>query len=345
MNQRSYAWKASHVRDLLTDLNGAIAKGATEYFLGSIVVVKPHGQAGFFEVHDGQQRLATTMILIAAIRDFFATSLKDDREASIITQQSLISLARRGQENAAILTPSHDAWSTYHQEVRAQLDTLRYLGVSQIRPLLLAAFGKFTANEMQRLIKNSVNWSVRCLITGVPSGNLEGVYSRTAKSISDGNLKDVDDVARELVSLVPADDRFEAAVSTTRVPTASLARYYLRKLQIVADGKDEPEYTPNEGKPITLEHILPQRPGPDWTLPPEKMQELYNRLGNQALLPGSVNSKLGNAGFDAKKKALMESKYSLTSETAREATWGEAEITKRQIALAKLAVKAWPFVS
>jgi len=254
------------------------------------------------------------------------------------------SIQKRADDYAAILTPTHDSWSTYHQEVRAQLDTLRYLGVSQIRPLLLAAFGKFTEKEMQRLIKNAVNWSVRCLITGVPSGNLEGVYSKAAKAISDGNLKTVDDVSKELINLIPPDDRFEAAARTARVPTASLARYYLRKMQITADGKDEPEYTPNEGKPITLEHILPQRPGPDWELPPEKMQELYNRLGNQALLVGSVNSKLGNVGFEAKRKALLDSTYSLTNETAKEVDWGEAEITKRQAGMAKLADKAWPFV-
>ena len=50
-------------------------------------------------------------------------------------------LESRSNDYAAILTPSHDAWSTFHQEVKSDLDTLRYLGVSQIRPLLLAAFG------------------------------------------------------------------------------------------------------------------------------------------------------------------------------------------------------------
>src|SRR5207249_4253766 len=100
-------------------------------------------------------------------------------------------LERRSNDYAAILTPSHDAWSTFHQEVRADLDTLRYLGISQARPLLLAAFGKFSDKELVRLIKNAVNWSVRCLIAGVPSGNLEGFYSRNAKGISDDKIRSV----------------------------------------------------------------------------------------------------------------------------------------------------------
>ncbi len=84
-------WKRSHVEDLFTDLNGAIQKGASEYFLGSIIVVDPPESSAFIEVYDGQQRLATTMILIAAIRDFFILSLRDEREASTITGLSLLS--------------------------------------------------------------------------------------------------------------------------------------------------------------------------------------------------------------------------------------------------------------
>jgi len=542
INQRSYAWKSSHVEDLFTDLNGAITSGAEEYFLGTIIVVLPD-KAEFTEVYDGQQRIATTMILIAAIRDFFFSILKDEHEAAVLTGKFLISDERKGKEvphfnlsnadrefftsrilrapnnsdrlaatpddkkeshqliekaasiaaehvrtiiknlpanvqtgtlhawidfletgarviwvevkdqatayrifetmndrglklsagdllknylyslvpdsqaeqityrwqsmmavleslgrddgdavdyiryfwitthgptrssdlfdkikgevasaptalawltelesrvndYAAILTPSHDAWSTFHQEVKADIDTLRYLGVSQIRPLILAAYGKFSNNELARLIKNAVNWSVRCLVAGVPSGTLEGVYSRSAKAISDGAIKTVDDLSKEksIASLIPRDDTFVSAMRTIPVATGSLARYYLRRLQLAADGKNEPEYTPSSDTGVTLEHVLPQKPGSDWKLPTETMQALYNRLGNQALLTGSVNSKLGNIGFDAKKGALRASSFSLTSMIADYAQWGEKEITERQDALAKHAINAWPIL-
>lgn len=97
INQRSYAWKRSHVQDLFTDLNGAFTANAEEYFLGTIVVVVPD-KASFIEVYDGQQRIATTMILIAAIRDFFSLVLKDEKEATVITTKCLISAERRGKE-------------------------------------------------------------------------------------------------------------------------------------------------------------------------------------------------------------------------------------------------------
>ena len=83
MHQRSYAWEDEHVVDLYEDLARAISDGDQEYFLGSIVVVRT--AATRFEVNDGQQRLATSTILIAAIRDYFLSS-NDEKTASLIEQ-------------------------------------------------------------------------------------------------------------------------------------------------------------------------------------------------------------------------------------------------------------------
>jgi len=66
--QRSYAWKDGHVEDLLNDVSTAIHDGEEEYFLGSIVLTNADSDQP--DVVDGQQRLATTVIIIAAIRDF-----------------------------------------------------------------------------------------------------------------------------------------------------------------------------------------------------------------------------------------------------------------------------------
>ena len=94
--QRSYAWEAEHVKDLFEDLANAIADGDEEYFLGSIVVTK--GKEGPLEVVDGQQRLTTTTILIAAIRDYFSAN-KDAQAATEIEREYLSSVHMRTREN------------------------------------------------------------------------------------------------------------------------------------------------------------------------------------------------------------------------------------------------------
>jgi hypothetical protein len=79
INQRSYAWTKEHVQDLLDDISRAF--GADEYFLGSVVLTS--GNSGRKEVVDGQQRLATTTLLIAAIRDFLVKQGDDKRATNI----------------------------------------------------------------------------------------------------------------------------------------------------------------------------------------------------------------------------------------------------------------------
>jgi hypothetical protein len=207
----------------------------------------------------------------------------------------------------------------------------------------LAAFGKFTDKEMEKLLAAAVNWSVRVLLTGVPSGTLEGHYSKNAKRVTDGAIKTVDDLAREMAVVIPDDERFRAAAASATVPNAQLARYYLRVLQMQADGAMDLQYVPNDGKPVTLEHILPVKPGPEWIyISTEDAKSNYNRLGNQALLSGSVNSKLGNVGYATKRPALLVSQFSLTKEAAAPSDWSLHEIAVRQKRMAELAVLAWP---
>jgi hypothetical protein len=249
----------------------------------------------------------------------------------------------RSNDYAAIISSSHATWNPYHLEIRAMIGTLHYLGVSQIRPILMAALRNFSKGELEKLIAMSVNWSVRFLLAGVPSGTMEGHYNKNAKKITDGIITDTATLSKEMAVIIPGDDRFLDSVSTALVSTGSLARYYLRRLQMEHDGKVDSLYVPSEGRDVTLEHILPVKPGPDWSHISELDQRAnYNRLGNQALLSGSVNSQLGNVGFASKIQALIDSPFSLTKMAGQRAEWGIKEIAERQRILAELAVKAWP---
>jgi len=75
--QRSYAWETKHVKDLLLDISNAIQNGENEYFLGSVVIIQNEKER--LTVVDGQQRLATITMLLAAIRDFFHENGEEDR--------------------------------------------------------------------------------------------------------------------------------------------------------------------------------------------------------------------------------------------------------------------------
>lgn len=101
-NQREYSWTDREVMGLLTDLTKAIAANAPEYFLGTVVSIprKP----GVIEVVDGQQRLATTAILLAAIRDVLKGRKADELIVERIENSFLSTIDATARERVARLS-------------------------------------------------------------------------------------------------------------------------------------------------------------------------------------------------------------------------------------------------
>ncbi|CAN5749313.1 DUF262 domain-containing protein [soil metagenome] len=83
-HQRDYSWTADQLEQLFQDVEEAQSSGQDEYFLG-LMVFMPEGQRSF-TILDGQQRLATTTIVLSAIRswlnarglDLDATQIQND---------------------------------------------------------------------------------------------------------------------------------------------------------------------------------------------------------------------------------------------------------------------------
>ena len=142
-NQREYAWTERQVTQLFQDLAKAIADNENGYFLGTIVTIPRVN--GALEVVDGQQRLATTAIILAAIRDYlvgkedvlvesinneFLTGIDRIKRARVprlrlnIDDNELFGwLLSRGGSEPANTKPSHqrlkDAYSEAAKHVRA----------------------------------------------------------------------------------------------------------------------------------------------------------------------------------------------------------------------------------
>lgn len=64
--QRPYTWTVKEVSQLLEDLRAAFERAATYYFIGQIVFVRAGRE---LDISDGQQRLTTLTMIIAAARD------------------------------------------------------------------------------------------------------------------------------------------------------------------------------------------------------------------------------------------------------------------------------------
>ncbi len=97
-NQRSYSWEEQHITNLLHDFDEAVSEKA-DYFLGTIVLVQGDRQS----IQDGQQRLATTTILLARIRDQLRLT-KREVSAQSVDADFVRTIDRNTEERVARLT-------------------------------------------------------------------------------------------------------------------------------------------------------------------------------------------------------------------------------------------------
>jgi hypothetical protein len=72
-HQRDYSWSEDEIEQFFTDIEDAIRGGNAEYFIG-LMVFMPGGGQREYVILDGQQRLATTTLILASIRSWLKNS-------------------------------------------------------------------------------------------------------------------------------------------------------------------------------------------------------------------------------------------------------------------------------
>jgi len=117
-NQREYAWEEREITDLFQDLALAINSG-NPYFLGTIVTIPR--EEGTLEVVDGQQRLATTAILLAAIRDY-AREREEEFLVKSLDTEFLCGIDRDKRQLFPNLTLNHDDNELFAQIITNPLE-------------------------------------------------------------------------------------------------------------------------------------------------------------------------------------------------------------------------------
>jgi uncharacterized protein with ParB-like and HNH nuclease domain len=104
-NQREYAWTEDQVTDLLQDLQSAMRSSKDAYFLGTIVMKTTGLDAR--EIADGQQRLATTTMILAIMRDWFESN-DDKLMVEAINNEDLSKIDTDAGERVSRLTLNTD---------------------------------------------------------------------------------------------------------------------------------------------------------------------------------------------------------------------------------------------
>jgi hypothetical protein len=165
------------------------------------VIHKWQSMTGILEAVEGQEEGVLEYIRCFWVANNGHTRTKDlyDRmKAKAQNPAQAVELAAQleqsAQDYAAIILSSHEKWAGRGANIRSKIETIRLLGVTQLRPLLLAALNRFPNREFNKLLDACVSWSVRSLLGGVPSGTLEDYYARNALKVTRGEVRNVTDI-------------------------------------------------------------------------------------------------------------------------------------------------------
>lgn len=272
----------------------------------------------------------------------FKESIKGRRQVvEIIT-----SMEEQASDYVALLTPlEHPKFVDYGKDARQYLTAIsNLLGISQIRPLLLAIIRNFDPAEAKKAFEQCLSWSVRFLIAGGGGGGvLDRHYGLRAQEVTKGQIKTAKALAAKMAPYVATDTKFQEAFARASVSKNVLARYYLHSLENYKSGERKPQigYFESPENSVNLEHIMPDKPRDNWPISIGDAQVYHKRLGNMVLLSARENSKLGVQGFDEKRKIYKNSPFLLTQDVAGYTEWGGEQIDARQAELAELAPKVW----
>ena len=243
----------------------------------------------------------------------------------------------------AVYNTDHEKWNR-SDATRNAVEVLNVFDIKPLRPLILAVAERFNRKEIEKATQFCVSLGVRLMIaSSTRTGSVEEGIAEAAHEIYSQNVTTASGLKTKLKHLTPSDRTFSAAFETATVSNRKLARYYLRSMELSAEGEQEPWHTPNDDRSeINLEHVLPENPEGNWPkFSDDEVRLYYKRIGNLCLLRASDNSTAKSAGFSTKQPIYAKSPYELTKQIANVRDWTAVEIADRQKTLAAISVKTW----
>ena len=233
-------------------------------------------------------------------------------------------------------------------------------GTELIKPLLLWLHkpGRdLQADAIASVIRAVESWIVRRQILRLATSDMGRIVAGLIASYDAAPSNELptlvrDHLARLNVSSTywPGDEEIRLVLLTepvyNRFPRARM-RTYLEAVENQLRSETGQPQVERAGWPI--EHILPQKWRDNWPVPEDQefdRQAHVHRLGNLTLLTTALNSKVSNADWPTKRKALLDhNTIKLTGRIISDSQtddWNEERIDQRTAWLIDQLLKVWP---
>ena len=220
---------------------------------------------------------------------------------------------------------------------------VRYLGIQNCLPLLLAAHKCLNDSDFTKLVKAATALYVRHTLIGNQNPlELETAFydaareirAQTASKVS--SSKALQAAKAKLTKLNPTDSLVEEKFQELML-SKSEASWFMAQLANAQQSK-----TREVGMDkANVEHIFPQNADKEW---PDraKLEPFIWHVGNLTILGKRINNKAQNKSFaDKCKEHYSKSEIKMTKDLLNETTWNEGSIRNRAKALAKIALQVW----
>ncbi|MBD3885972.1 DUF262 domain-containing HNH endonuclease family protein [Leptolyngbya sp. PL-A3] len=222
MYQRPYAWEVEQAETLLDDLLSFLGDGVepidevNPYFLGSIVLIKSDGLPEA-EVVDGQQRLTTLTILLAALREVLPPAWMGQITKCLYQEGNPLDINEKGRENRYRLTLRErdaDFFKDYIQ-IQGGFEKLKTLenavlpdSQRHLRDNALTLLNRLTALEEQQQRRLTQFILYKCLLVVVSTPDMDSAY-RIFSVLNDRGLDlSVTDILKsEIIGKIPKEQQ------------------------------------------------------------------------------------------------------------------------------------------
>jgi hypothetical protein len=251
-------------------------------------------------------------------------------------------LRRSANVYDAIRNPDHEMWTPFGVKCQQLLEDILVLGPIQCYPLILSTY-LANPKELPKILEWVVSLTVRySIICTKGTGNLETAYAKASSAVRKTPVP-LKEIKATLLNIWPNDDEFKSSFKEKTLSTPRIIKYLLAKLETTIVG--DQSLVPNP-ETLSVEHVLPKRPGPQWPSPMRKdeyLKEHLNKIGNLTILTEPMNRDCESREFAFKQTIYRDSKFKITQDLCTMSHWTEEEIDKRQAELADVAAKTWVF--
>ena len=214
--QRPYAWTEVQAGDLFSDLYDFFVKEKDDtYFLGSIVLIKDEGKPNA-EVIDGQQRLTTLTILLAALASYFSGDLRSDFE-NYLREPGRASQGLMPKPRLTLRERDRKFFADYVQNLKfkelialdpAQLDNESQRNIRRNAELLLQKLDVSFKGATERLCEFGAFLVQRCFLVAVSTPSQQSAFRVFSVLNSRGlDLLPTDIIKSDIIGNIKSPDK------------------------------------------------------------------------------------------------------------------------------------------